>query len=232
MIQNQREHSPAEHQKAVVSSEREIIQNLIWFLLVAAALTLLVHFIGFTNLQEKIAEAGIFAPLLIILLKASTIIFAPIGGAPLYPIAGAAFGFEKGFIFIFLGNIIGATVSFHISRFFGQKAAGRLLSKPGLQIANEIIQHLGTTSGLIKAHIMFIGFPEAVSYAAGLAPISFRKFMLIHTGMIVIPTALLTFFGEKLIGVSDNLLIVMSVLSAGAAFIGIFFFWLFRKLKK
>lgn len=114
---------------------REFIQSIVWLVLIFVAISGTAWVIGFDGIKEKVASAGIFGPVLVVVAKASTLVFAPLGGLPIYPIAGVLFGFTKGFFLTLIGDMLGATISFYISRWFGRTVVQYLLSKPGLQVA-------------------------------------------------------------------------------------------------
>ncbi|KKT35313.1 MAG: hypothetical protein UW24_C0011G0016 [Parcubacteria group bacterium GW2011_GWA2_44_12] len=171
------------HDASMLASRREIISGLLWLLVFAGIMFAGAKFIGIAAIQEKVASAGIFAPLVMILAKASTIVFAPLGGGPLYIIAGPLFGFTKGFLYVFLGDILGSFIAFYISKFFGRKVMRKFLSDAGMKYVDDILYHLATWKGLVYARVILSGIPEVVSYAAGLSKLPFWLFGLI-TGIV------------------------------------------------
>src|SRR3989344_7233504 len=104
------------HKKAVGISRKELIKNIVWIALVLLIFYISIRIIGTDNLKEKVEAVGIFGPIILIALKASTVVFAPLGGAPIYLAAGTIFGFFKGTLYILIGDFLGFTISFHISR--------------------------------------------------------------------------------------------------------------------
>jgi len=56
--------------------------------------------------KEYIALHPFRAPFLLILLKAGTIIFAPLSGTVVYATAGVLFPFREAFLYIVIGNIL------------------------------------------------------------------------------------------------------------------------------
>lgn len=182
------------------------------------------RFIDIEDIRSRVLAAGAFGPLLLIGLKASTLIFAPIGGGVLYPIAGALFGFAKGFGYAMLGDLVGVTVSFAISRVFGRKIALYFLSRPGMRVVERALHHLETAKGLAYARIIFFWFPEAVNYGAGLTVMPFWKFLAVSVPIGVVPVAIMVLFGEVIIRLQK--VSIFLALVAGAAFIGIW--WIYR----
>lgn len=175
---------------------REMVTNLIWLGLTVVAVYAFARFLGIDATRERIASAGLWGPFLVIALKASTLVLAPLGGSPLYPIAGALFGFLKGSLYTFIGDLLGASIAFYISRLFGRRIAAYFLTRPGMRAVDAILGYLGTTRGLIQARLIFFAFPEGVTYAAGLTRIPFWKFLAVVVPIGLVPHLLLVAFGE------------------------------------
>src|SRR3989344_5800535 len=112
---------------------RHTIQGIIAFIFFIAILWIGAVFIDMENIQGKVTEAGAYGSLFFILLKSSTIIFAPLWGNPIYLVAESMFGFQKGFILLFIGDMIGYTVAFWIGRIYGRRILEWLFSSEQLQ---------------------------------------------------------------------------------------------------
>ena len=231
MSDTETQKNTAENRAVEKLNIRELFQNLFWFIFALAAVFFFAQFVGFENLQEKAASWGIFGPILLALLKASTIIFAPLGGAPLYPAAGALFGFTKGFIIITIGDFIGATVAFFLSRKFGKRLATYFISKPGMKAAETVLHYLSTTKGIAQARILFAGFPEAVHYAAGLTEISYTRYMSINMTIGIFPTAALVAIGSTVVKHTNSSMVLLASIAATLiGFLGAW--WIYRQAKK
>ena len=94
------------------SERRETVRNVILLLLVALVVIGGSFLIDIEELSAFVARAGLWGPLALILLKASTIVFAPLSGSPLYPLAGALFGPWWGLLYIMLGESLGGSIAF------------------------------------------------------------------------------------------------------------------------
>lgn len=220
-------HSEQEGEEA---GYREAIINILWLGLTIGAIYLFARFLGVDEMRERIAAAGIWGPLIVILLKASTLVIAPLGGSPLYPIAGAAFGFWNGFIYTFIGDLLGSAIAFFISRIFGRKVVQYFVTKPGMKIIDVILAYLGTPRGLIHARLVFFSFPEGVTYAAGLTTMPFWKFLALVVPIGIGPAALLVSFGHVLSSyitahpllIALGYLLTMGMMAGGG-------YWFYRK---
>ncbi len=182
--------------KYVRVQTQDIISNTLWLTITLIGIYLFVRILGIDDIRGRVALLGAWGPITIILLKASTLVVAPLGGGPLYPLAGAAFGFWWGFVLTFTGDIIGSAIAFYISRIWGRSVVQYLVTKPGMRVVDAILSYISTTRGLIYARLIFFSFPEGVTYAAGLTPIPFWKFLALMVPIGVGPAALLVAFGD------------------------------------
>lgn len=212
----------------LLEAERKETKWSIWLLVVVAIILVAgSFFFKFEDVSAVVKNAGALGPLVLILLKASTIVFAPISGSPLYPLSGALFGIGPGILYIFLGDLVGAVISFWISRHFGQKVVIRFLSKGNVAFLSTALEYIGTVKGLIITRVLFSPLPEVVSYAAGLSRLPFLTFISIHSAIGLIPTTLLVGFGASLASVTGPIGVIgiLIVGSLAAVFGG----WLFIK---
>ena len=196
--------------------------GVVWIALVAILLYGVVAYIGLEDLRGYVEGAGAWGPLILILAKISTLVFAPLGGAPLYPIAGALFGPVYGFVYIFIGDVVGATLCFAISRRFGRRIVAYFVSDTGMVLVERILTRMGTARGLLEARFFFLAFPEALSYAFGLTPVSYWRFIVTHIAVYAVPILAVVWLGDALVNMSAwwstaGLVAVMALALAGVA---------------
>jgi uncharacterized membrane protein YdjX (TVP38/TMEM64 family) len=218
-------------QETTQVTKSEIIRGTLIIGGIFILLYFLARSVGFEDIQGKVAEAGVWGPIILISLKAITLIVAPIGGAPLLPVAGILFGFTKGFTYVLIGDIIGSTVSFYLSRIFGRKIIQYFVFKPGMKIVNNILCYLETTKGLFYASIVFFAIPEAINYAAGLTKVPFWKFLLITTALSIPFKMLLVAFGEIIINQISTVTFI-AVGAGGLLFALLGSWWFFKQSKE
>jgi len=210
----------------------ELCTNIFWIILTIVAVYFFAHSIGIDSVRERVTAAGVWGPVIVILLKASTLVVAPLGGAPLYPIAGVIFGFWYGFLYTFIGDILGTAIAFFTSRWFGRRIVRYFVTRPGMKLVEVILGYLGTTRGLIYARLIFFSFPEGVTYAAGLTTIPFWKFLVLMIPIGIGPSALLVLSGDALSRYTDThpylivllYIVVLAIMGGGG-------YWFYRKAK-
>lgn len=143
--------------------------------------------IDLDSFQKTIEGAGIWAPLLYIAAKSSTVIFAPLSGTALYVFSVPLFGFWKGILYSFIGDLIGAVVTFYLSRFYGQPVIKYFAGKKNMKYIESTLDIMSTYKGFISIRLAALTMPEIASYAAGLTKLRFTQFIFIHMGIDIIP---------------------------------------------
>ena len=176
-----------------------------WVMLETGALTTVTNKAA---LSEWIDQLGYWGPVGIIGLS-------PIPSAPIAMVAGAAYGSLWGTVIVVIGAEAGALIAFAIARSLGYDVIHRWRRvRPVLNWLGKDRSQGGLMLVIFASRLVpFISF-DAVSYAAGLTPIAFWRFV-VATLAGVIPTAyLITAFGGLLMasesGVVTGLLILVS----------------------
>lgn len=176
---------------------RDIWVNAIVFFVALGSLFVVSKFLGPETLRAWVESAGVFAPLIFILAKASTIVIAPLAGSFLYPLAGASFGLTKGITLGVVGDALGSSIAFFISRKFGRPLAEKFLGGEASMLGN-ILAMIGTVRGFFAARFILITAHDLLAYAAGLTRLPYVPFILIQVGASLIPTSILTGLGSSL----------------------------------
>jgi uncharacterized membrane protein YdjX (TVP38/TMEM64 family) len=146
-----------------------------------------------------IESAGLWAPLALVAMKTSTIVFAPLAGGFLYPIAGGLFGFWNALGLLILGDAIGGTIAFWISRVYGRGIAEKFLGGDDNSLFSNILGTMGTVRGFFITRLLLMQAQDITAYAAGLTRLPFLPFLTIHVVVGSIPTIILTALGSVLL---------------------------------
>lgn len=105
---------------------------------------------------------------------------------------GALFGPWVGTAVTWVGALIGAQVSFEISRRLGRPAAERLFRRAALQRADEMVERAGWWGLLLPRFVPLIAF-TALNWGAGLTTVDRWRFFW-TTAVGILPGALLFSF--------------------------------------
>lgn len=169
--------------------------NLFGVAITIAVLVALSLFIDVEILKDYVAQAGPWAPLAFIVMKIATIIVAPLSGAPLYPLVGFLFGFFPGLLYIVIGDFIGHSLAFFISRTFGEPLVRKFVSTKENSLLAKIVKHVGTAKGLLHTCLTCFALPELISYGAGLSRIRYTTFISILMSFMILGSAVLVSLG-------------------------------------
>ena len=175
-------------------------RELNWWGLGATILGVVViaYFVNLSSVKIWVEQAGAWGPLIFILLKISTLVIAPLSGSPLYPLVGLLFGFWPGVLYVLIGDVLGYTATFFISRFFGRKLVNKFISDKEEGILTKVISHASTPKGFFHACLTLVAMPELLSYGAGLTKLSYLPFIAILTPITAIGSTSFVFIGSIL----------------------------------
>jgi len=174
-------------------------------------------FVDLGSVKIWVESAGVWGPLIFILLKITTIVIAPLSGAPLYPVVGILFGFWHGALYVEIGDFLGYTIAFSISRLYGRKMVDKFISSKEESVLSRVIGHVGTPRGFLHACLTLFAMPELLAYGAGLTRLPFRNFILILMPLSIIASSIFVFFGSLLNPSSSSLWIGLGIPLLGAA---------------
>jgi uncharacterized membrane protein YdjX (TVP38/TMEM64 family) len=197
---------------------KENLRTAGFSLLALVGLFLIAHYFDADKIKDWVETAGIWGPIVIVLIKVSTIVFAPISGSAIYPIAGALYGFWKGVFLIELGDLIGYSIAFWIARRFGQAKVNIFLSRNEEGLLAVIVEKMSSRKGFIAACFVFFPVPELLAYGAGLSRLSYVNFMLIIMPISLIGSTTLVGLGQYL-GFNKQMILILFVLGT-VGFVG------------
>lgn len=141
-------------------------------------------------LGRFLATAGLWAPLVFIAVYAVGVcLFVP--GSVLTGIGAVIFGAYWGFVYVWIGAMIGASVAFLIGRTLGREFAASLVSDR-LRKYDDMIERNGFATVL---YLRLIYFPfTPMNFGMGLTRVNFRDYFF-GTGLgILVGTFIFTFF--------------------------------------
>lgn len=181
-----------------------------------------------TDFRRLILSWGVAAPLMSILLMILQAIIAPLPAFLITASNGLVFGVYWGTVISWVGAMLGALISFMISRLFFETFAKRLLGeKKSMKYLDRMSSKYGFKVVLIARLLPFISF-DFVSYVAGLSTITVGSFLL-ATGVGMLPaTIVYTILGyqmENLKKYSEGLFAFSMV-----AVLGLVLIWTIQKI--
>ncbi|RLC23676.1 MAG: hypothetical protein DRH56_07360 [Deltaproteobacteria bacterium] len=167
---------------------------LIVFLLIG--LTFLLKIIGqhitVEGIKDLVQKFGIAAPLIYILLTASTNVFSPIAALPFWIAGILIFPSAVAFGCIYSANLLGHSLNFLIAKHWGRTLIAKFVGQKGLAQIDKFTNLAGIKTIFI---IRLIGgaATDYVSYALGLTSLKFPTYFLINT-IAFLPWAVVNFY--------------------------------------
>jgi uncharacterized membrane protein YdjX (TVP38/TMEM64 family) len=141
-------------------------------------------------LGQYLQTAGFWAPFVFVLVYAAGVcLFIP--GTLLTGLGAAIFGAYWGFLYVWVGAMIGASASFFIGRTLGRDFAANLIGQK-LKRYDDAIEHNGFATVL---YLRLVYFPfTPMNFGMGLTKIHFQDYFF-GTGLgIIVGTFIFTFF--------------------------------------
>ncbi len=147
------------------------------------------------TIESWVAQAGLWGPVVVIVLMTLAVVASPIPSAPIALAAGAAYGHTYGTIYIVIGAEAGALIAFTLARVLGRQAILKWFG-PKADMGLLGSQNALTFTVLATRLMPFVSF-DLVSYAAGLSALHFWRFALATLAGIIPASLLLAHFGGE-----------------------------------
>ena len=222
-------------QKSTKTHKNALLKAIIFICFITACI-LIVKFtpakdyININTLSGFIDRAGLWAPAVFILVYAVGVcIFLP--GTLLTGIGAAVFGPYYGFIYVWIGAMIGASGAFFIGRTLGRDFAASLVGEK-LKKYDDAVERNGFATVL---YLRLVYFPfTPMNFGMGLTKVRFYDYFL-GTGLgIIVGTFIFTFFIGTLkdVWASGNWEELISLKVFGSVALFIFSFFIPKIIKR
>lgn len=189
-------------------------------LLVAGAIWF-VNRVGIDQIRTNVAQFGIWAPLIILLLRLTSIVVPALPGTAYGILSGALFGFAQGLIVIAIADLVACTTNFFIARRYGRGVVKRLVGERFMNKLDQWSQKYLEGNFFLMTGALMSGFFDYICYAVGLSRISWKRFMgalglsilIVKPPVVAVGAGILQ--GEKLlIGASVVGVLAIAIISA------------------
>ncbi len=157
----------------------------------------IINYASPSKIQEEIERFGILIPIIFVVIY-SIATAALLPATVLIITGGALFGTIEGMIYVTIGSILGALLSFYIAKYLGKSFVDRVLYKNFeiLRVYNELLKKGGILATFILRLAPF--HYSGISYALGLTDVKVSHYFL-GTLIGILPSIIiLTYFGQSL----------------------------------
>lgn len=182
--------SPARNNRKKALIKAAVLVAFVFFSIYLVRFTPVSNVLSLKVLGAYFDQAGFWAPVLFILFYAAGVcLFVP--GTLLTGLGAAIFGAYWGFVYVWIGAMIGAGMAFFIGRTLGRDFAASLIGDR-LKKYDESIERNGFATVL---YLRLVYFPfTAMNFGMGLTKVHFWDYWL-GTGLgILVGTFVFTFF--------------------------------------
>jgi len=165
------------------------------------------------NAADALRELGSVGPIAVILLVILEVVVAPIPGWVVAIASGYAFGAILGTIYTYIGNVVGTTIAFLLSKRFGRPFVEHIVDKKKLDYYDDFFNRTGRP--FLWLMFLFPIFPtDIVAFATGMSNIKLKDFIFIVSIAYIPNMLLLNYFGAVLYdsGFGEKTIIFGSVL--------------------
>ena len=130
------------------------------------------------ELRIWIAQFGVFAPLVFILIQTLQVIVAPIPGQIVALVAGYLFGSVAGTVYSLTGVLLGSAIAFSLAKRYGRSLVEDVLHEDVLNRFDGFVERVGAPGLFVL--VIVPGLPDdAICFLSGLTPWRLRTFMLV-----------------------------------------------------
>lgn len=205
------------------------LKKIIFVILVITALTGLFfllqknHVLSHRALKEEqsyVLSYGPLAPIVVISMIVISTAVPPLPlPVPLVEIAsGVIFGFWKGWVIVWLGQIISSFLAFAVVRYFNKKFLGKWLRSKRWNFYHTYLKQSGVKAVIITRATLSSPF-NIISFLAGLSSMPWKSFLWATAVGVIPETVLYTFIGSEL-GELHIKLIWLSTIVLAVSFVG------------
>jgi uncharacterized membrane protein YdjX (TVP38/TMEM64 family) len=209
--------------------------KLIWYILTIVPIALLIlgyifpsQFFGSQEaIRDFVSQFGVFAPLAFIVLQVLQVVITPFSHYAVSIAGGFIFGTWQGFIYNWIGRVIGTAIAFYLARIFGRKIIKHLVKKETIQKYDYLFEKGKLL--LFLAYFLPLFPDDELSYLAGLSAMSPRIFLPLMAIGHISGSLALAYIGNGIQSIKEPMFIILSILTL---ICGILFIWHYRKIKK
>ncbi|MGL5871437.1 MAG: TVP38/TMEM64 family protein [Xenococcaceae cyanobacterium] len=144
-----------------------LIAGTIWF----------VNWVGIDQIRSNIARFGIWAPLIILLLRLSSIIIPVLPGTAYALLSGALFGFAKGLLVIAIADFFACATNFWIARRYGRGVVQKIVGKRFMAKLDRWSKKYLESNFFLLTGVLMSSFFDYICYGAGLSQMSSKRFL-------------------------------------------------------
>jgi len=207
--------------------------RLLWYILTFVPITLLIlgyifpsTFFGSQEaIRNFVNQFGIFAPLAFIVLQVLQVVITPFSHYAVSITGGFIFGTWQGFIYNWIGRVIGTAIAFYLGRYLGRKIIKHVVRPETIKKYDHYFEKGKLL--LFLAYFLPLFPDDELSYLAGLSAISPRIFLPLMAIGHISGSLSLAYIGNGIQSFKEPMFIIFSLITLIG---GIWFVLHYRKI--
>lgn len=208
--------------------------KLIWYILTIIPIILIIlgyifpsaFFSSQESIRTFVNSFGIFAPIAFIILQILQVVLTPISHYTVSIAGGFIFGLWQGFIYNYIGRVIGTAIAFYLGRKFGRKIIQHVVKPETLQ-KYDYYFNKGKLL-LFLAYFLPLFPDDELSYLTGFSSMSPWVFLPIMAIGHLSGSLSLAYIGNGIQSIKEPMFIFLSLITLIG---GIWFVLKYRKIK-
>jgi len=209
--------------------------KFIWYFITLVPIALLVFGYFFPSQffgnQESIRtfvnQFGVFSPIAFIFLQITQVIITPFSHYAVSIAGGFIFGVWQGFIYNWIGRVIGTAIAFYLGRYFGRKIIKHFVKEKTIE-KYDFYFNKGKIL-LFLAYFLPLFPDDELSYLAGFSSISPSVFLPLMVIGHISGSLSLAYVGSGIKSIKEPLFIFLSLITLIG---GVWFAWHYKKVQK
>jgi uncharacterized membrane protein YdjX (TVP38/TMEM64 family) len=209
--------------------------KILWYLLTFVPIALLIigyifplSFFGSQEaIRDFVGQFGIFSPLAFIILQILQVIITPFSHYVVSIAGGFIFGTWQGFIYNWIGRVIGTAIAFYLGRYLGRKIIKHVVKDETIKKYDHYFEKGKLL--LFLAYFLPLFPDDELSYLAGLSAIKPKIFLPLMAIGHLGGSLSLAYLGNGIQSIKEPMFIVLSFI---ALIGGIWFTLHYRNVKK
>ena len=193
--------------------------KIIWYLLTCIPIVLLIlgyifpsQFFGNQEtIRDFVNQFGIFAPLAFIVLQILQVVITPFSHYAVSIAGGFIFGTWQGFIYNWIGRVIGTAIAFYLGRYLGRKIIKHVVKEETIKKYDYYFDKGKIL--LFLAYFLPVFPDDELSYLAGFSAISPRIFLPLMAVGHISGSLALAYVGNGIQSVKEPMFIILSLIT-------------------
>ncbi|NJO40244.1 MAG: TVP38/TMEM64 family protein [Cyanobacteria bacterium CRU_2_1] len=132
--------------------------------------------VGIEQVRVNVDQFGIWAPLIVLLLRLTSIVVPALPGTAYSILAGTLFGFVEGLVVIAIADFIACTANFWIAKRYGRGIVQKLVGQRFMGRVDRLSRRYLEGNFFLLTGVLMTGVFDFVCYAVGLTRMSWRSF--------------------------------------------------------